>query len=89
MTVVPRVLADETALPFPDASFDAVVSVCSLHWVNDVAGTLGEVLRVLRPDGAFMCSFVGGSTLTELRCVWREGGGLRLLATVRARRLTS
>ncbi len=67
VTVVPAVVSSESELPFETASFDAVVSVCSLHWVNDVAGALSEVLRVLRPDGALMCTFVGGSTLTELR----------------------
>jgi SAM-dependent methyltransferase len=45
------VAGDAAALPFPDASFDLVVSTLSLHhWSNPRAG-LSEIGRVLRPDG--------------------------------------
>ena len=45
-------VGDVAALPFPDASFDVVVSTLSLHhWANPVKG-LAEIYRVLRPDGA-------------------------------------
>jgi SAM-dependent methyltransferase len=45
------VAGDAAALPFPDASFDLVVSTLSLHhWSNPRAG-LAEIGRVLRPDG--------------------------------------
>ncbi len=54
-------------LPFPDASVDLVLSSCALHWVNDLPGLLGEVRRVLRPDGAFLAAMLGGETLQELR----------------------
>jgi NADH dehydrogenase [ubiquinone] 1 alpha subcomplex assembly factor 5 len=56
-------------LPLEDASVDLVLSSMALHWVNDVPGVLEEVRRVLRPDGAFICAFLGGDTLQELRCV--------------------
>jgi NADH dehydrogenase [ubiquinone] 1 alpha subcomplex assembly factor 5 len=55
-------------LPLEDASVDLVLSSMALHWVNDVPGVLEEVRRVLRPDGAFLCAFLGGDTLQELRC---------------------
>jgi SAM-dependent methyltransferase len=44
---------DIGALPFADASFDAVIcsSVLYHQWVNDVAGAVRELGRVLRPNG--------------------------------------
>jgi SAM-dependent methyltransferase len=61
------VVADEDRLPFADASFDLVVSAGSLTTVNDLPGALAGVRRVLRPDGLFMASFIGGMSLIELR----------------------
>ena len=43
--------ADATELPFPDASFDAVISFIMLHHVIDWETALSEVARVLRPGG--------------------------------------
>ena len=65
-------------LPFADASMDLVLSSMALHWVNDVPGVLAEVKRVLKPDGAFLCAFLGGDTLQELRCV--QGRGIYVLS---------
>jgi SAM-dependent methyltransferase len=47
---------DIGALPFADASFDAVIcsSVLYHQWVNDVAGAVCELGRVLRPDGLLL-----------------------------------
>lgn len=47
--------ANMAALPFPDASFDAVVSTMACHHLPDAAtlrATLAEVARVLVPGGA-------------------------------------
>lgn len=41
-------------LPFPDATFDAVVSTLVLCSVRDQATTLDEIRRVLRPEGRFV-----------------------------------
>eukprot|EP00980_Cylindrotheca_fusiformis_P028451 scaffold22599_cov139-Cylindrotheca_fusiformis.AAC.42 len=71
---------EESALPFPDGTFDLVLSSQSMHWVNDLPSLFKEVKRVLKPDGCFMFSMVGGSTLPELRIsmvlaeLEREGG---------------
>ena len=46
--------ADALQLPFPDASFDAIVSGFLLRNVADLQGTLVEQFRVLRPGGWFV-----------------------------------
>ena len=51
---VDAVVASGTALPFPDASFDVVLTVATLHHIADPADvrrTLGEMVRVVRPGG--------------------------------------
>lgn len=48
------VLSDMTALPFRDASFDVVLAVHVLHLVDGWQQAVREVLRVLRPGGAFL-----------------------------------
>jgi SAM-dependent methyltransferase len=45
------VVGDVASLPFPDGSFDVVVSTLSMHhWADPMAG-LAEIGRVLRPGG--------------------------------------
>jgi SAM-dependent methyltransferase len=63
----PKVVADEEALPFADASLDLVVSALALQSVNDLPGTLVQVRRALKPDGYLLAALLGGDTLTELR----------------------
>jgi SAM-dependent methyltransferase len=63
----PRLVCDEELLPFAPASFDLILSVLSLHWVNDLPGTLAQIARCLKPDGLFLAALLGGETLTELR----------------------
>lgn len=63
----PTLAADEEWLPFRSASFDLVLSCLSLHWVNDLPGTLAQIRRVLKPDGLFLGVMLGGETLRELR----------------------
>jgi ubiquinone/menaquinone biosynthesis C-methylase UbiE len=47
---------DISALPFGDASFDAVIcsSVLYHQWVSDVAAAVREMRRVLRPSGLLL-----------------------------------
>ena len=65
-----RVVADEEALPFADASLDLVVSGLSLQLVNDLPGALVQMRRALKPDGLFLGALLGGATLKELREAW-------------------
>ncbi len=59
---------DAEALPFPDASFDAVLNVESSHCYGSMAGFLSEVHRVLRPGGRFLfADFRPADRLAELR----------------------
>lgn len=46
--------ADATAMPFPDQSFDSVVSCLMLHHIIDWEGAVAETARVLRPGGIFV-----------------------------------
>lgn len=71
---------EESPLPFKPGSFDIVLSSLSLHWINDIPGVLKQIKTVLKPDGVFIGSMLGGSTLQELKdCIYlaeqeRKGG---------------
>lgn len=87
-----RVAADEELLPFAAERFDLVLSCFSLHWVNDLPGTLLQIGRVLRPDGLFLAALPGGTTLIELRAALLRaelemtgGAGLRVAPAVDVR----
>ena len=42
------------AIPFPDATFDAVIFTYLLRYVSDVPATLRELTRVVRPGGMML-----------------------------------
>jgi ubiquinone/menaquinone biosynthesis C-methylase UbiE len=46
--------ADATKLPFPDKEFDIVLTFGTTHHIPDWLGALGEMRRVLRPEGYFI-----------------------------------
>lgn len=62
-----RIVCDEEFLPFAENSIDLVISNMNMHWINDIPQVLANVHSILRPDGAFVCSMLGGNTLKELR----------------------
>jgi ubiquinone/menaquinone biosynthesis C-methylase UbiE len=67
--------ADATALPFPDRSFDAVLSWVMLHHTVEWEKVLAESVRVLRPGG----HVVGYDLLsTALLRLLHQGDGARL-----------
>lgn len=47
---------DAQAMPYPDASFDAVIIFEALYYVPSAARFLAEAKRVLRPGGALLIS---------------------------------
>ena len=61
-----RVLDEETP-SLPENRFDLIVSALSLHWVNDLPGTLVRLRQSLKPDGLFLDALFGAGTLAELR----------------------
>ena len=46
--------ADASALPFPDHSFDLVISANSLHYFHHPTASLAEMRRVLLPRGSLV-----------------------------------
>ncbi len=67
-----KIVADEEFLPFAPASFDLVMSVFSMHWINDLPGALIQVFRSLKPGGLFLAMLPGGETLRELRDAFEQ-----------------
>lgn len=47
----------DPVLPFADASFDAVTCCVSVDYLTRPVEVFGEVARVLRPGGPFVCTF--------------------------------
>lgn len=68
----PRLACDEEVLPFAPECCDLVLSLLSLHWVNDLPGALAQIRRMLKPDGLFLAAMFGRGTLRELRQAWAE-----------------
>jgi NADH dehydrogenase [ubiquinone] 1 alpha subcomplex assembly factor 5 len=68
----PSLAADEELLPFGPGTLDLVLSNLSLHWVNDLPGTLVQIRQALKPDGLLLAALLGGETLRELRAALTE-----------------
>jgi SAM-dependent methyltransferase len=56
------VAATAERLPFARESFDHVLVVTTLCFVDDPSATLAEVRRVLRPGGSLVIGFIDGDT---------------------------
>ena len=57
------------ALPFADASFDAVVACLVFEHIDDVDEAIAEVARVLQPGGRF-CFFLNHPLLQTPNSGW-------------------
>ena len=55
--LVQLVLADSASIPYPDESFDKVVTVHTLYFWDDPRRHLGELHRVLRAGGVLVVGF--------------------------------
>jgi SAM-dependent methyltransferase len=67
--------ADAAHLPFAGGSFDAIVSNHSLEHMDDLAGVLKEMGRVLRRDGALYVAVPDASTFSDRLYRWIYHGG--------------
>lgn len=67
------------ALPYGDQSYDAVVCVDVLEHVQDLQQVIGEVERVLRPDGLFLFDTINRNPLSRLATITVAEDILRLL----------
>lgn len=67
------------ALPYGDATYDAVVCVDVLEHVADLGRVLEEVTRVLRPGGLFLFDTINRNPISRLATVTLAEDVLRLL----------
>jgi len=67
------------ALPYADASFDAVVCVDVLEHVRDLPQVIREVSRVLKPQGRFLFDTINRNPLASFATVTVAEDILRLL----------
>jgi SAM-dependent methyltransferase len=59
--------AKAEALPFRDATFDAVFSNAVLHWVRGQDAMLDQVFRVLKPGGRFVAEMGGHGNIAAIQ----------------------
>jgi demethylmenaquinone methyltransferase/2-methoxy-6-polyprenyl-1,4-benzoquinol methylase len=80
-------LGDAEALPFADASFDALTFTYLLRYVDDPAATLSELARVVKPGGFVGMVEFGVPSRRVLRALWRlhTRAGLPLLGRLLSR----
>lgn len=57
------VCPDFTNLPFEDASIDTVTIVASLNCFDEPTGVLGEVKRILKPDGKLVLTMSNATAM--------------------------
>jgi demethylmenaquinone methyltransferase / 2-methoxy-6-polyprenyl-1,4-benzoquinol methylase len=77
---VALVQGEAERLPFPDACFDALTVTYLLRYVDDPAGVLRELARVVRPGGVVAGMDFGVPPRTLPRAAWHLYTGLLLPA---------
>ncbi len=63
---------DAQAIPFENASLDAVIANHMLYHVPDRPKALAEIRRVLKPDGCLYASTIGEQHLKEIQALVRR-----------------
>ena len=66
-TTTAAVVFEEEALPFAQQKFELIISLLTLHSVNDIVGALTQARLCLKPDGLFIAAAFGETTLSGLR----------------------
>ena len=61
------ILADMLNLPFPGSSFDKVVSVTALEFVEDAKGAIGELFRITKRGGCIVVATLNSLSPWALR----------------------
>lgn len=77
-------LVEPGPLPFPDQSFDLVFSKDAMVHIPDKAALYSEVLRVLRPGGAFIAAdwlWADGAAASHVVQEWLSKGPLKFAFT--------
>jgi len=70
-------VGDAQALEFPDASFDATLSLLAVNFIPDPAKALGEMIRVTRSAGVVAAAVWDyGEGMEMLRVFWDEAVAL-------------
>ena len=72
-----RLRIDARALPFPDASFDALLANHMLYHVPDRPRAIAELRRALKPEGRLLAATNGPGHLRELAELVRDASGRR------------
>ena len=65
-------LGDMTALGFPDANFDAIISVFSIFFVPEMDAAIRELWRMVKPGGSLAITTWGPDFFAPVYAVWRE-----------------
>ncbi|MBN2658511.1 MAG: class I SAM-dependent methyltransferase [Spirochaetales bacterium] len=65
---------DFNSIPYDDGSFDLIIANHNLYHAENLDTVLGEIKRVLTPDGTFLCSTNSPRHLMELKKILLDRG---------------
>ncbi|QSB06519.1 class I SAM-dependent methyltransferase [Natronoglycomyces albus] len=68
----PKLVANASALPFSNGSFDVVIAMHMLYHVENIDRAIEEAIRVLAPGGKFIASTNSAKDKSELNDLWRR-----------------